>query len=171
MKLYKRHILLFSLFCTFLNAQNVDRKFISLNKNSTHVEITTNDGVYHIKPYSNKIIETSFIPNGESFNPNSHAVVLKPENLDFLVQNKDNSITVSTSGLSVQITKIPFKISYHFRGNPLVSERMGYIRNEDNEVLDFNITSDEVLYGGGARALGMNRRGNRLKLYNRAHYG
>jgi oligosaccharide 4-alpha-D-glucosyltransferase len=28
-----------------------------------------------------------------------------------------------------------------------------------------------VLYGGGARALGMNRRGHRLQLYNRAHYG
>jgi len=171
MKLYKRHILLFSLLCTFLNAQNVDRKFISINKKNSHVEITTNDGVYHIKPYSNKIIETSFIPNGEKFNPNSHAVVLKPENLDFLIQNKDNSITISTSGLSVQITKIPFKISYHFRGKTLVSERKGYIKNEDNEVLDFNLNSDEVLYGGGARALGMNRRGNRLKLYNRAHYG
>ena len=29
----------------------------------------------------------------------------------------------------------------------------------------------EALYGGGARAVGMNRRGNRLQLYNRAHYG
>jgi alpha-glucosidase (family GH31 glycosyl hydrolase) len=28
-----------------------------------------------------------------------------------------------------------------------------------------------MLFGGGARALGMNRRGNRLALYNRAHYG
>ena len=28
-----------------------------------------------------------------------------------------------------------------------------------------------MLFGGGARALGMNRRGNRLQLYNKAHYG
>ena len=38
-------------------------------------------------------------------------------------------------------------------------------------MLDFNLTTDEKLFGGGARALGMNRRGNRLPLYNKAHYG
>ncbi|WP_293871362.1 TIM-barrel domain-containing protein, partial [Flavobacterium sp.] len=43
--------------------------------------------------------------------------------------------------------------------------------NDSTETIDFNLSSDEVLYGGGARALGMNRRGNRLQLYNRAHYG
>ena len=36
---------------------------------------------------------------------------------------------------------------------------------------NFSIDKDEILYGGGARVLGMNRRGNRLQLYNRAHYG
>jgi alpha-glucosidase (family GH31 glycosyl hydrolase) len=37
--------------------------------------------------------------------------------------------------------------------------------------LQFGIEEKEVLYGGGARALGMNRRGYRLPLYNKAHYG
>ncbi len=37
--------------------------------------------------------------------------------------------------------------------------------------IQFNLTEDEILYGGGARALGMNRRGNRLRLYNKADYG
>jgi alpha-glucosidase (family GH31 glycosyl hydrolase) len=45
------------------------------------------------------------------------------------------------------------------------------VKNDSLETLDFNIKSNEILYGGGARALGMNRRGNRLKLYNKAHYG
>ncbi|WAC01376.1 hypothetical protein N7U66_15100 [Lacinutrix neustonica] len=40
-----------------------------------------------------------------------------------------------------------------------------------SETISFNIKKDEVLYGGGARALGMNRRGHRLQLYNKAHYG
>ena len=39
------------------------------------------------------------------------------------------------------------------------------------ETLDFNINDSEALYGGGSRVLGMNRRGNRLQLYNRAQYG
>ena len=45
------------------------------------------------------------------------------------------------------------------------------MKNDSLETIDFNIKSNEILYGGGARALGMNRRGNRLKLYNKAHYG
>ena len=78
---------------------------------------------------------------------------------------------IATAGISVEITKSPFQLSYFYKGKPLISERKGYVKNEKNEVLDFNLTKNEVLYGGGARALGMNRRGNRLQLYNRAHYG
>ena len=49
---------------------------------------------------------------------------------------------------------------------------MGYTKvNDSTETLSFNLDNSEALYGGGARALGMNRRGNRLQLYNRAHYG
>ena len=166
------YLLTFSfIWCSFLNAQNIDRKFISLNKQNTHIEIVTNDGVYQIKPYSKKIIETSFIPKGEKFNSNSHAVVLKPNGVKLKVSENKNSIKILTSGLSIQITKSPFQIAYYYKDKMLISERKGYVKNKENEVLDFNLTSNEVLFGGGARALGMNRRGNRLQLYNKAHYG
>ena len=156
---------------SFLNAQNADRKFVSLHHKNALIEIKTNDGSYQIKPYSTKIVETSFIPNGEVYNPNSHAVVLKPENIEFKVTEKENSIRLSTDGVSVQITKTPFKIAYFYKNKPLISERKGYVKNEEFETLDFNLTTNEILYGGGARALGMNRRGNRLQLYNLADYG
>ena len=38
----------------------------------------TSDGRYVIKPYSAAIVETTFIPAGEAFDPASHAVVLAP---------------------------------------------------------------------------------------------
>ena len=53
----------------------------------------------------------------------------------------------------------------------LVSEAKGYVDKDSLKTIELSITSDEVLYGTGARALGMNRRGKRLPLYNRAHYG
>ncbi|KJZ16581.1 glycosyl hydrolase, partial [Pseudoalteromonas fuliginea] len=53
----------------------------------------------------------------------------------------------------------------------LLSEKEGYVKKDSTEAIRFNIDKTEALYGGGARALGMNRRGNRLQLYNRAHYG
>jgi oligosaccharide 4-alpha-D-glucosyltransferase len=74
--------------------------------------------------------------------------------------------------IMVVINKSPFKITYSNKGKVLLSEKSGYIkRNDSTEVLQFNLDNSEALYGGGARALGMNRRGNRLQLYNRAHYG
>ncbi|NOR27083.1 MAG: DUF4968 domain-containing protein [Lutibacter sp.] len=158
--------------CFFtVKAQNLERKFISFEKKDGLLEIKTNDGVYLIKPYAAEIVETSFIPKGEVFNPNSHAVVLKPTNIHFSVSENEELIKLSTSGLTVTVTKSPFQISYSYKNKFLISERKGYIKNEENEVLDFNLTTEEIILGGGARALGMNRRGNKLQLYNRAHYG
>ena len=171
MKLFKTYLLLFVFFVASVNAQNKERIFKSFSKKEAHFEVVTNDGLYQIQPYSSTIIEVSFIPKGEQFQPNSHAVVLKPMNIKLKVLEGKNSIKIATAGISVEITKSPFQLSYFYKGKPLISERKGYVKNEKNEVLDFNLTKNEVLYGGGARALGMNRRGNRLQLYNRAHYG
>ncbi len=171
MKLAKIFLLFLIAGSSFLNAQNANRKFVSLNQKNAIIEIKTNDGVFQIKPYSIKIVETSFIPNGEVYNPNSHAVVLEPENVTFKVTESENSIQLATIGVSIQITKSPFQIAYFYKNKPLISERKGYVKTSAFETLDFNLTANEILYGGGARALGMNRRGNRLQLYNRAHYG
>jgi len=171
MKLFKLSLFFLIAGCSILNAQNADRKYVSITQKNSIVEIKTNDGVYQIKPYSTKIIETSFIPNGEVYDPNSHAVVLEPGNVEFSVVEKEDFIELATSGISVEIRKNPFQILYSYKGEPLISEGKGYVKNEEFETLDFNLTADEILFGGGARALGMNRRGNRLQLYNRAHYG
>src|SRR5680860_253931 len=171
MKLFKLSLFFLIAGCSFLNAQNADRKFVSLDQKNEVIEIKTNDGFYQIKPYSTKILETSFIPKGEVYDPNSHAVILEPENVEFSVSYKDGFIELTTSGIRVEIKKEPFQILYFYKDEPLISEGKGYVKTEEFETLDFNLTADEILFGGGARALGMNRRGNRLQLYNRADYG
>jgi alpha-glucosidase (family GH31 glycosyl hydrolase) len=175
----KIYILLFITSISF--AQNVNRKYISHSWKNNILEVKTSDGSYLIKPYSDKIVETSFIPNGDasdsesakqSFNPNSHAVVKTAEKGWASFNKTDNSLTLLTKGITVVINKSPFKITYSNLGKVLLSEKMGYTKvNDSTETLSFNLDNSEALYGGGARALGMNRRGNRLQLYNRAHYG
>jgi len=153
-------------------AQNANRKYISHQWKNNTLEIATSDGKYLIKPYSNEIIETSFVPTNETFNPNSHAVVKQPEKLKVKFSKSKTNLTLNTNILKVNINLAPFQIQYSDnKGNLLLSEKNGYTKKDSTEVLDFNIGNDDVLYGGGARALGMNRRGNRLQLYNRAHYG
>ncbi|MEW7292987.1 glycoside hydrolase family 31 protein [Aquimarina sp. 2304DJ70-9] len=136
----------------------------------TYIEVYKQDGRYIIKPYSDKIIETSFIPEGEAFNPESHAVILKP-NIEGDIRENDSVLTYTTSGIAVHIVKEPFHISYSYKGKELISEKKGYQKTDSTEILDFNLDKTEVIYGAGARVVGMNRRGKKLELYNRAHYG
>jgi alpha-glucosidase (family GH31 glycosyl hydrolase) len=152
-------------------AQNASRKFENYKKVNNALEINTSDGKYIFKSYSDKIIETTFIPKGETFNPESHAVVLTPKSGLAKVKTDKNSIHYTTTGLDVAIQKVPFQISYSYKNKELLSEKNGYFKKDSTAIIDFNLDATEVLYGGGARALGMNRRGNRLQLYNRAHYG
>ncbi|MDD5149943.1 MAG: DUF4968 domain-containing protein, partial [Flavobacterium sp.] len=187
--------LLFLLFITsFSFSQTIDRKFESFKEVNNTLEINTSDGQYTIKSYSEKIIETSFIPKGDpsdsesakqTFNPTSEAVVLVPKTGISKIIETPNFISLYTKGIVVTVQKSPFQISYFNQQKLLFSEKNGYfkqkhfplenvkgnIKADSTEVIQFNISPDEVLYGGGARALGMNRRGNKLALYNRAHYG
>ena len=162
------------LFVTSISfAQNATRKFISFAQKDGIATIKTTDGDYQILFYSNKIVENSFIPTGETNNLKSEAVVLKNIPSKFQIVNNGNFLTFGTDCITVLINKSPFQITYKNSSNlNIISEKNGYIRkNDSTQILQFNISKDEKLFGGGARALGMNRRGNRLKLYNRAQYG
>lgn len=166
-------------------AQNVNRKYISHQLNENVLDIKTSDGMYFIQLYNDKIIETTFVPKGEKFNPNSHAVVLKPDSNGFEFKQSTDYLEIKTNNLEIKIVKSPFKISYYKKGELLLSEKLGYFKRkheplekvkgnivyDSTEVIQFNLNPTEKLYGGGARVLGMNRRGNRLALYNRADYG
>jgi alpha-glucosidase (family GH31 glycosyl hydrolase) len=146
-------------------------EFVSAQALPDHLEIRTDDGTYLIKPYSDKVIETSFVPAGEQFDPHSHAVVEVPQGVKAALKDEGGVLDYSTGGLTVHVVKQPFAVSYTYHGKPVIAEKGGYAKTKDGESLSFALDDSEALYGGGARALGMNRRGNRLQLYNKAHYG
>ncbi len=152
-------------------AQNQNRIYQSHNQEKGKMTVLTNDGDYIFKIYSEDIIETTFVPTGETQDGNSHAVIMEPRAFVMSYGVFENDIIYGSKNISVTITKEPFKITYTRNGVPIISEKLGYVKNDSLETIQFNLTKDEVLYGGGARALGMNRRGNRLELYNKAHYG
>ena len=154
-------------------AQNANRIFERVIEKKNSIEVNVNDGKYIITFYTPKIVETTFIPKGEEYNNESHAVVLKPNVINVQLGNTTDSnfLTYSSEGLNVYIQKTPFQISYLYQGKNAIQEKEGYSKIENGEAIQFNLDKDEVLYGGGSRALDMNRRGHRLQLYNRAHYG
>ncbi|MEM6721862.1 MAG: TIM-barrel domain-containing protein [Bacteroidota bacterium] len=170
MKLFK--ILFISCVCwQFSLAQNSDRKFISYGESLDIHTIEVSDGRYFIRLINDDMVSTTFVPKGQKITTKSHAVILNDNQKMKSVNESGTSVDLISDGISVHIEKSPFQISYSYKGQPIISEKNGYQKVTEGEAIQFNLTEDEVLYGGGARALGMNRRGNRLKLYNRAHYG
>ncbi|TYP74957.1 glycoside hydrolase family 31 protein [Aquimarina intermedia] len=154
-----------------LSAQQ-NEYFKSVKTHEDHLKVQVENGMYHFSILSDKIIETSFIPYGEQLDTISHAVVLNAidDNTQFV--ESENTLSYGLKdGIKVSIKKQPFQISYEYMGRSLIAEGKGYIKTDSTEILDFEIGKEEVLFGGGARAIGMNRRGHRLELYNRAHYG
>ncbi len=153
-------------------AQNPHRIFESVEIiENQSLEIKVNDGLYKIVPYTKNIVQTTFIPTGETEKKESHAVVLKPKQIDVTFKEEVNHFVLQTDGIVIKVQKLPFQLQYYFNNKLLISEAEGYTKNDSLEKINFNVKSNEVLYGGGARALGMNRRGHRLELYNKAHYG
>jgi alpha-glucosidase (family GH31 glycosyl hydrolase) len=167
-----KNLILFLFVSTLSWGQNATRQFVSVEKSNNGYKVVVSDGVYHFSAYSGKMIETTFIPNGQKHPVNSHAVVAAVETDILQLSQATGVISLITSaGLKVNIQQKPFQISYWHHDKPVISENWGYEKAEDSEKIHFNLTTDEMLYGAGARALGMNRRGYRLQLYNRAHYG
>lgn len=183
----KNLTLLFTLFLSyqFAISQNTDRKYQSHNEENGIFSVVTSDGTYRFQFYSEAILETTFLPTGETMQLESHAVVMTPNEVETTYSYVGNDITFGSEGLAVIVTTEPFQIRYRYKGKDLISEKRGYYKSEHipmdlvkgniiadtTEKIEFNLEGDEVLYGGGARALGMNRRGYRLPLFNRAHYG
>ncbi|MGB2116961.1 MAG: TIM-barrel domain-containing protein [Flavobacteriaceae bacterium] len=157
--------------CCFVFAeQSLERNFLKAQFKDNILKVSVTDGTYRFAVFSDEIIETSFLPHGENYTSQSHALNNPiPQNATY--SEDKASISLSTAGIGLVINKAPFKISYNFRKEFLIEERIGYSKDETHEKLHFTISDDEVLYGGGARALGMNRRGYKLELYNKAHYG
>jgi len=164
----------FLLFCLLSFAQPEALKSISTE--SKGILIETSKGIYRVNFFQENMLETEFRFKHENFQTLSHAIIAPLKSLEIKRHNSENhsfllSISeLNTKSLSIGVDSIPFQLSYYFNGKLLVSQKENLSDNNTFKV-NLGISANEVLYGGGARALGMNRRGNKLELYNKAHYG
>jgi alpha-glucosidase (family GH31 glycosyl hydrolase) len=150
---------------------NTHRGFVSFTDHTTYFELESSDGTYIFQYYNPEIVEVNFIPNGEKWNDSSYAVVMEiPDQHIGTSHESWNKITIDSESIDIEIKKFPFHVEFTKDGKHIINEKKGYAI-DSLETLEFEINENEVLYGAGARALGMNRRGHRLPLYNKAQYG
>jgi alpha-glucosidase/oligosaccharide 4-alpha-D-glucosyltransferase len=152
-------------------AQNQNRTFTSWKLTENKIEISVSDGLYIIEPYSNQIVHTTFLPSAKAQPNYSYAVCAVPSVFNIETNDQPDILTITMGQLKVKVGKKPFSIDYQFDNHQLISENKGYFVDDTLKAIGLNISNDEILYGGGERVLGLNRRGYKLTLYNKAHYG
>ncbi|MCU7554244.1 DUF5110 domain-containing protein [Alteromonas sp. ASW11-19] len=79
--------------------------------------------------------------------------------------------TFSYGRVTARVSESPFQLAFYFDNEHRLSEEKGFFHVDSLRGFRFALQPDEQLYGGGQRVLGMDRRGHKMPLYNRAHYG
>lgn len=160
----------FILATEILFSQTNGRKYVSVKQVENRLEVTVSDGKIVFTPYSANAIEAEFIPNGYT-NPPSNAISAKASELPSKMRENPVMVSFTHQNMSVKIMKNPFQVMYQFNNKPILSEENGYFDSTSMKGFRLYLDDKEILMGGGERVLGMDRRGNRLRLYNRASYG
>lgn len=86
------------------------------------------------------------------------------------LSENDYALSLSNQNLTLIVNKQALTLSF-FRAGQLLTRHHIAAQTRQKLALHFDLDVDEKLLGGGERVLGMDRRGQRLPLYNRAHYG
>jgi oligosaccharide 4-alpha-D-glucosyltransferase len=114
--------------------------------------------------------EVHYTPEGREQLP-SFALAPPPPQLHARLEESDTQLTFAADELVAVIDKFPLRISYFRDGKPLASEETGFFAGDEEVGFRFLLNDGEKIMGGGQRVLGMDRRGHRMQLYNKAHYG
>ncbi len=101
----------------------------------------------------------------------SFALAANSPEISTALGETEQSLAFAIDGLIAVINKSPVRIDYASHGETLVSEEHGYFAYDTVRGFRFQLEDGEKILGGGQRVLGMDRRGRRMPLYNKASYG
>lgn len=133
--------------------------------------ITTSDSQVTLTPLNSAALEIHYQREGLKQLPSFARDDQLKKDVQTQLSISEEALRYSLGELTAVIHKSPFAIEYLRDGKPLLSEEHGFFANQTMRGFRFALQENEKLIGGGQRVLGMDRRGHRLPLYNKAHYG
>jgi oligosaccharide 4-alpha-D-glucosyltransferase len=145
--------------------------YLSHARSPQGLHFETTAGPVDLDFHTPAVLEVRYQPTGvqqlESF-----TIAGAPEKVASDIRETATEVVIASHELTARVQKSPFKISYYRDGTLLFAEDAGFTSTPTSPVgFSFKLSDDEKLLGGGERVLGMDRRGHRLPLYNKASYG
>jgi oligosaccharide 4-alpha-D-glucosyltransferase len=148
-------------------------ELIDVKKQQQVLHVTLTSGELSLTAINDASFEVFYQPENTKQLPSFALAegVSNRSDLETKLEIFDDYIEFSVANLSARLQRSPFSISYYRDGKLLVAEEVGLFKFDTLRGFRFQLQEDEKIMGGGQRVLGMDRRGHRLPLYNRAHYG
>lgn len=145
-------------------------EYVSHQRENQAIVIVTSEGQVSLTAYGEDAFEVAYQPKGLKQLPS----FVKAESASptaISITAKKRTLIVDAGSLQALVHKFPFRIEYRRNKKLLLEEEGGLFALDSLRGFRFKLGDDEKLMGAGERVLGMDRRGHRLPLYNRAHYG
>lgn len=133
--------------------------------------LTTDQGQVSLTFYNNAALEVWYQPTERVQLP-SLILGTKPQPVQVTLQQTADSLTLQSPELTVEVQKSPLRLRFYHKSKFLTEDLAGLQQGEGSHIgFNFQLDDNEMLFGAGQRVLGMDRRGHKLPLYNKAHYG
>ena len=164
-------LVLVVLYANLLQANGFSRELISLEENKGSLLIHLNDSKVTINALNQGTVEVFYEPTNTKQLPSFALPKNTAKYTNVSLSQTDLAYHYKLPSLSIHIQKSPFKLSFANTNGALTSEEVGMFNYEALRGFRFELSDGEQIMGGGQRILGMDRRGHRMPLYNKAHYG
>ena len=138
---------------------------------SQSLVIASDIGELRITPVDDAAFEVHYIEDGVKQLPSFAIADDEAPEIVSTVSETDSTVVFMIDGLTALVEKSPVRVSFLKDGEPLVSEEHGYFAYDTMRGFRFALDAQEKILGGGQRVMGMDRRGRRMPLYNKASYG
>ncbi len=165
----KKYVLTFVFFLWVFAPFAQAAQYLSHIEKEGVVSLLTDQGTVDIKSLGPNAVEV-YYPEVSNSLP-SYAIAKTANVAVMQVTDAGNLLQIDNGYLSLVVHKAPLRIQFYREQTLLVEEHTGSYTGPEKIGLRFAIQPNEKLMGGGQRVLGMDRRGQKMPLYNRAHYG
>ncbi len=145
--------------------------YISYNVNGSNLLIKTTGGSVSVQAYNGQSIRITYFDTVYTALDSGYSLIGKPENIIPTVINRDEYLEYLIGNVKAVILKNPIRINFSVNNKLILEEEDGYLETGIYKTLQFKLKPEESIFGSGSRAIGTDRRGQKLQNYHRAQYG
>ena len=128
-------------------------------------------GQLRVTAIDDAAFEVHYLEKGTKQLPSFAIADSESPNVITAISETDSTVAFMIDGLTALVEKSPVRVSFTKDGEVLVAEEYGYFAYDTVRGFRFKLENGEKILGGGQRVMGMDRRGKRMPLYNKASYG